>query len=188
MKTTLRDAAIALWSEAGQYAYDTYSRLRDEHYPNLPDQLPIVIGLTAYGHCLGLTATHWDYGPRISIFSPLFGHGRHRVDDLLIHEMLHARLYLDGVDTKHDSESWYDAVRELSPAVLGRELGIWRGSDRKSVRLPNPKWTEGNGKPKTIVRKARNYDTVQHQDVARWPGAFRPADYDWGKPIPCPTY
>jgi hypothetical protein len=50
-----RAAAETLWGEAGTYAHDVYTRLLP-HYPGLLDALPIVIGITAYGHCLGLTA------------------------------------------------------------------------------------------------------------------------------------
>lgn len=27
-----------------------------------------------------------------------------------------------------------------------------------------------------------------HGKVARWPQAFRPAGYDWGRPMSCPSY
>ena len=95
-----------LWGEAGTYAHDTYDRLRAEFYPELPEQLPIVIGLTAYGHCIGLTMRggHWETEPRISLFSPLFGRGRLWVDDVLIHEMLHASLMVTGRLTDHNSD------------------------------------------------------------------------------------
>jgi hypothetical protein len=188
MKTTYRDAAAALWGEAGTYAYDAYAQLRTAHYPELPEQLPIVIGLTAYGACIGMTAPSWDWGPRISVFSPLFGHGRRQVDDLLTHEMLHAWLFVAGQETSHNTDAWYNAVERLSPAVIGRQLDLHRGADRKSVRVPNPAWEKGNGRPKTIVRKVRVESAVQHEQVARWPQSFRPADYDWGEPMICPTY
>jgi hypothetical protein len=183
-----RDAAAALWGEAGVYAHDAYARIRAEHYPDLPPQLPIVIGLTAYGHCLGLTETGWKHGPRISIFSPLFGAGADQVDDLLIHEMLHASLGLAGLDIKHRGADWYAAVRRLSPAVLGHDLDVRRGADRKSVRVPNPDYTEGGSEPRTVVRKVRVKDAVPHAAVARWPQSFRPEGYGRGAAIPCPTF
>jgi hypothetical protein len=185
---TYRDAATALWGEAGEYAYDAYDRIRGALYPELPGQLPIVIGLTAYGHCLGLTRAGWEHGPRISISSSLFSAGRRQVDDLLVHEMLHASLILSGLSPGHEGEPWYAAVRRLSPAALGHPLEAHRGADRKSVRVPNPDWREGGGLPRTLVRKSGNPDAVQHRDVARWPQAFRAADYDWGMPLSCPTY
>jgi hypothetical protein len=148
--------------------------------------LPIVIGITAYGACVGLTRGEWGHGPRITIFSSLFHHGRNRVADTMAHEMLHAWLVVTGQAIEHDSDDWYAAVRRLSPAVLGLELDVRRGQDRKSVRVPNPAYESGNGKPKTLVRKQRVSHV--HEKVAGWPSAFRPADYDWGEPIACPTY
>jgi SprT-like family len=183
-----RDAAVVLWGDAGAYAHEAYARIRAEHYVDLPEQLPIVIGLTAYGRCIGLTRPAWEHGPRISVSSSLFARGRLLVDDTLIHEMLHAALMLAGLNTSHAGDDWYAAVRQLSPAVLGQTLDVRRGADRRSVRVPNPAYTPGNGKPATIVRKRSVEDAVSHADVARWPGSFRPKDHDWGAPMQCPTY
>ena len=193
MKTTPtitnRDAAIKLWGEAGAYAHDAYARFRKLYFPDLPEQLPIVIGLTAYGHCVGLTRVGWEHGPRIGLHSTmLFWKGNRRVDDTLLHEMLHAHLMLAGLNYDHDGPDWYEALRELSPTVLGHELDIKRGADRKSVRIPNPEYEPGNGKPKTLVRKVPANLGWTHDMVSRWPSAFRPEGYDWGKPIMCPTY
>lgn len=178
-----REAAVTLWGEAGAYVHDAYSRWR-AHYPGLPEQLPITIGLVAYGHCQGATRTDWEHGPRITIFSPMFGKGRRQVEDVVIHEMVHAWLKLTGQATKHEGEAWYSAVRRLSPAVLGHELEVRRGADRISVRVPN---ADPDG-PRTVVRKKRVDGVIPHGDVARWPTPFRPPGYDWGEPIPCPTY
>jgi hypothetical protein len=195
-----RDAATALWGAAGAYAYDAYDRIRASLYPELPARLPIVIGLTAYGACLGLTRGRWEHGPRITLPPEVFQGttaetarrhvpgGTRQVDDTLTHEMLHAWLVVTGRDTQHDSADWYEAVRRLSPAVLGRELDARRGAGRKSVRVPNPAYVAGNGQPKSIVRKRDTGHAIAHGDVARWPQAFRPDDHDWGTAIPCPTY
>ena len=185
--TSYRDAAAKLWGEAGAYAYDAYSRLRSEFLPDLPAELPIVIGLTAYGHCIGLT--RFAAEPRISLFSPLFGKGLRQVDDVLVHEMLHASLMLDGVNPAHEGQQWHDAINRLSPAVLGHEINVKRGAARKSVRIPNPDWAPGGSEPKTIVRKTAVEDAITLTQVARWPGAFRPKDYYAGdQSLPCPTY
>lgn len=186
--TSYRDAAVTLWGDAGAHAHETYAQLRSALYPDLPDQVPIVIGITAYGHCDGLTRSGWQHGPRISLFSAAFGRGTRYVDDLMAHEMLHAWLAVTGRETKHDSSDWYGAVRRLSPAVLGIELDARRGAGRKSVRIPNPAYAPGADKPKTLVRKQHVDDVISHADVARWPQAFRPDDYDWGTPIRCPAY
>ncbi len=188
--TSYREAAAALWGEAGIYAHDGYARHRAEHFPELPDQLPIVIGITAYGRCLGLTRAGWEHGPRITLASNLFRAGRGHVDDTLLHEMLHAWLHETGQDTGHDSQAWYVAVRRLSPVVLGHELDARRGAGRRSVRVPNPNADGYHGQPATVVRKVAVSDAVQHADVARWPSPFRPTDHDhdYGTPIACPSY
>jgi hypothetical protein len=66
-----------LWGEAGAYAHDVYAAHRPL-FPELPEQLPIVIGITAYGHCLGLTRGSKS-GPRITLAFNLFATGRRRV-------------------------------------------------------------------------------------------------------------
>lgn len=186
MNTDYRSAAEILWGKAGAYVHDSYDQHRPL-FPNLPDQLPIVIGITAYGRCIGLTRTNEALdGPRITIASNLFSRGIRHVDDVMVHEMLHASLILAGKPSDHDTEAWYAAVRELSPHVLGYRLDVKRGSDRKSVRLPNPNYVPGGDAPRTIVRKERV--ASNHEKVSRWPNSFRPDDYDGGPTIPCPTY
>src|SRR4051812_15414667 len=72
--TSYRDAAVALWDEAGGYCHDAYDRLHPL-YPELPEAVPIVIGITAYGHCIGLTRADWSSRPRITIASNQFQEG-----------------------------------------------------------------------------------------------------------------
>lgn len=189
MTVSYRAAAEALWGDAGAYAHDAYDRIRLALYPELPGQLPIVIGITAYGHCDGLTRSSWRHGPRISLASAAFGRGRRWVDDVLTHEMLHVWLAIAGLEPGHGGAAWYQHVRRLSPAVLGHQVDARRGADRKSVRVPNPAWQPGSGLPKTVVRKQPVDGAVQHADVARWPGAFRPDGYyQQAAPIDCPSY
>jgi hypothetical protein len=188
MTVSYRDAAAALWGDAGIYAHDAYARIRPALYPELPAQVPIVIGITAYGHCDGLTRACWEHGPRITLFSSAFGRGTRYVDDLMTHEMLHAWLAVTGRNICHDSRDWYEAVSRLSPVALGRELDVKRGMQRKSVRVYNPAYKPGGSEPKTLVRKQAVSDVAPHADVARWPQAFRPEGYDWGEPVDCPAY
>jgi len=188
MPVSYRAAAAALWGEAGVYAHEAYADFRPRLYRQLPRQVPIVIGIVAYGHCAGLTRCDWRHGPRISLFSSAFGRGDRYVDDLLVHEMLHAWLFVTGRDTGHNSDDWYEGIRSRSLAVLGREVDARRGAARRSVRVPNPAYKPGGDEPKTIVRKEAVDDAVQHGEVARWPHSFRPDGYDWGEPIECPSY
>lgn len=191
--TAYRDAAVVLWGEAGAFVHDSYARHRERIFPELPADPAIVIGITAYGHCIGLTRGDWNAGPRITIASNTFKVGHRHVDDVMVHEMLHAWLTVTGRRTEHDSDDWYAMIRKLSPTVLGHDLDIRRGAQRKSVREPNP--NHGQVRPdgtrdarKTIVRKVPIPGAVAHADIARWPYPFRPADYDQGRVIDCPSY
>ncbi len=107
----------------------------------------------------------------------------------MVHEMLHVHLLQLGEDPAHDAEPWYAAVRRLSPAVLGHELDVRRGSARRSVRVPNPRASE-DGQPATLVRKQPVADAVPHAMVARWPEAFRTRSRGEqpAAPTPCSSY
>jgi hypothetical protein len=183
---TLAAAGEALWGEAGAYGYATYRRLRLAHFPALPDELPIVIGLTAYGHCLGLTRAPWEHGARITLAPLIFRQGRRMVDDVLVHEMLHASLGVEGRDPKHEGADWYAEVRRLSPAVLGHALE-GEPDVRKSVRIPNPNYGPEDRR-RTLVRKIVVPGAFSHADIARWPVPFRPAGHNFGTPIAVATY
>ncbi len=184
--TSYRDAAITLWGEAGAYAHDAYQRWL-HLFPELPAEVPIVMGITAYGGCVGKTNPEWQHGPRITIASNHFKASRRAVDDVMVHEMLHAWLYVTGQSvpagkSEHDTEAWYAAIRRLSPAVLGRDLDVRRGAHRKSVRVKDADGV-------SHVRKVTVPELAdQHYRVSRWPSPFRPDDYDWGDPIYCPSY
>ncbi|MGH9152804.1 MAG: SprT-like domain-containing protein [Acidimicrobiales bacterium] len=118
MMTTgsLAHAGAALWGPAGAYLYAAYERLQSRLFPELPPELPMVIGLTAYGHCIGLTRS-WPSGARISVAPKVFAEGARMVDDVLVHEMLHVWLMQTGLDHKHAGEPWYPARYYIGPAI-----------------------------------------------------------------------
>lgn len=180
-----REAAIDLWGDAGDYVHAAYTRLRGLYFPTLPESMPIVIGLTAFGRCIGMTRHKWTSATaRISIAPGIFAKGERAVDDLLVHEMAHVRIgRSSNPRSSHHTDEWYAIVNELSPAVLGYDVQVSRGADRKSVRVPDP-----SGRHKTTVRKVRVHEETQHRDVAGWPQSFRPDGYDFGAPISLPTY
>lgn len=182
-----RAAAVALWGEGGGLVHDHYQESLPL-FDHLPASMPIVIGITAYGGCLGLTRGSDPAldGQRITIASNAFKRGAGYVRDVVVHEMLHCDLIASGRQCAHDSADWYAAVRKLSPTVLGHDIAIKRGSDRKSMRVPNPAYQVGGDAPKTIVRKVRV--ASMHEKVARWPQTFRPASHDFGRVVHVPTY
>jgi len=182
----LAQAAEVLWGPAGAYAYAAYQRLRAQLFPELASELPIVIGLTAYGHCIGLTRAPWEHGARISLAPKVFAEGERMVDDVLIHEMLHAALIADAQDPRHTGEAWYAGVRRLSPAVLRHPLDVQRPK-RRSVRIPNPAYGPDDPR-KTLVRKVSDDTEGLHAAIARWPVPFRPEGYDFGPSISLAKY
>ena len=86
--------------------HDDYQRHR-QHFDNLPESMPMVIGITAYGKCSGLTrhSSETFNSPRISIASNLFSAGRRAVDDVVLHEMIHSSLMLAGKAPWHNLRS-----------------------------------------------------------------------------------
>src|ERR1022692_3228655 len=108
--STYRDyaqAAALLWGPAGEFAAAEFGRLNHEHFAGSVPPLPIVIGLTAFGHCIGLTRGGWQDAPRITLAPEIFTGNRRSpggtlaVSDVLLHEILHAVLMLRGEDHKH---------------------------------------------------------------------------------------
>ena len=193
MMTTYRDAAEKLWGEAGALVHDFYHE-HLPHFTNLPDELPIVIGLSAYGRCAGLSRLDDPDldGPRITIASTEWANGVNHVKDVMLHEMMHVSLWLAGKKPDHQSADWYAECERLAPVVLGHEIELVSFSkQRKSVRVPNPKWSEDNPDDvsKTVVRKvARDDLKYPHADVAHFPQPFRQEGWDWGDVVSVPTY
>lgn len=154
-----REAASRLWGEAGAYAVDSFVRLNDIYFAGALPPLPIVIGITAYGHCIGLTRHHAL--PRISLACWAFRSTR-SVDDVLLHEMVHAELILAGLDSKHNAQPWCDRIVELSPMVVGRTIQA------------QPVKTKRKGK--RVLRYVEEGYLTQ-KELARWPDCLRSPDY-----------
>ena len=176
-------AATVLWGEAGRYAVSEYRRINAWLFSGALPPLPVVIGLTAYGKCLGATRGHgeWEAGhlPRITLAPEIFNGsrrmtgGRNVVTDVITHEMVHARLILDGADPSHNARPWCEAVTRLSPQVLGHEV--------KAAPV-NPRRVDGK-----VIRRPRE-GHLQRSILAGWPGSLRPVGWDCGESIPVETY
>lgn len=188
-----RQAAALLWGEAGDFAAAEFARLNREHFAGSIPPMPIVIGLTAFGRCIGLTrGGGWLDSPRITLAPELFN-GNHRtaggprmIADTLVHEMTHAALILRGEDPEHNGKPWCRLITELSPDVLGREITARPVRPR---RVPNPDRDEDQDAPKTVVIRKPEAGAMSQADLGRWPHSVRPGDYYLeGKPIPVPTY
>lgn len=178
------------WGQAGEYAADEFMRLNRKHFAGSIPPMPIVIGITAFGHCIGLTRGHST--PRISLASELFNGsdrqpgGPLSVADTLIHEMLHAFLMLRGKEPGHNFGPWCRMIAELTPDLAGVEL---KAEPVGTMRVPNPERDTDPGAPKTkVIRQAKPGCLTQGQ-LARWPHSIRPKGYyNQQEPIPVDPY
>jgi len=175
-----RQAATVLWGEAGTFAVDEFQRLNVWLFAATLPPLPIVIGLTAYGGCIGLTRSKGTWAaerlPRITLASTLFQDGRQWVTDTLIHEMVHAKLMLGGLDPQHNGKPWCAEIVRLSPLVCGRTV---------AARPVYPRRVGGrNGR---VVRQAHAGELTR-EELAHWPRSLYSRGWKPGKPIAVPTY
>jgi hypothetical protein len=186
-------AAETLWGHAGRFAVLEYARLNTELFDGDMPPLPILIGLVAYGRCLGVTLLQGRPAPRITLPPEIFqgsrpvetAPGKYRrrltggenvVRDVLTHEMVHARLMLDGRNFEHNAEPWCEWITRLSPAVLGH-----------SVNAHPLKVRRVDGK---VTRRAPD-GQLDRATLAGWPGTLRrgtplfnaPGDWDPGPRI-----
>jgi hypothetical protein len=188
-----RQAAALLWGEAGDFAAAEFARLNREHFAGSIPPMPVIIGLTAYGKCIGATlAVGWLDSPRITLAPELFNGNRRTaggprmVSDVLVHEMVHATLILRGETSEHNGEPWCRLIAELSPVALGREITARPVRPR---RVPHPDRASDPDAPKTKVVRKPEPGAMSQDELARWPHCRRPGDYYLeGKPIPVPPY
>lgn len=182
-------AASLLWGEAGTYAVEAFARLNRDLFDNELPPVPIAIGLTAYGHCIGLTRpdADWLRRPRITLASLNFNaSGRRAVDDVLVHEMTHALLLLRGVDAQHNGDPWCRIITALSPVLIGHEI-VERAV--RPRRVPNPAREMDVTAPKSKVVRRPDDGALTQRDLGRWPFSVRPEGYYRGDQcIPVPTY
>jgi hypothetical protein len=172
-----RQAASLLWGAAGRFLVDTYERVNGQYFDDQLPPVPLVIGLTAYGHCIGLTRRDGPWaGPRIAVASGQFRQGTRAVEDVLVHEMVHVKLILAGADSSHNAEPWCREIMRLSPRVLGHPIQAapvktrWNPETKRSMRgTPQPGW-------------------LSRQALARWPHSCRPGTVAPGPILSTATY
>jgi hypothetical protein len=170
-----RRAAEVLWGEAGAWAVDEYQRHNLAYFGGELPPVPIIIGLTAYGHCLGATRPGGEWSeevPRITLQSGHFAGGARGVSDTIIHEMAHVKLILAGVDPSHNARPWCAEVERLSPLVLGRAV---------RARPVHPRRVGGRN-----VRLAEEGHLARKQ-LAFWPHGLRDGG-DPGLILPVSSY
>jgi hypothetical protein len=176
-KDQYRLAAEVLWGEAGAWAVDEYARLNAAYFGGRLPAVPIVIGLTAYGHCIGLTrgGGAWrDARPRITLHSGHFARGTGAVSDTLLHEMVHVKLILAGECPDHNGRPWCAEVERLSPLVLGRTV---------QAKPVYPRLV--NGVNQRLAREGH----LSRKQLARWPDCLRgPRETPRGRVLDVSSY
>jgi len=193
---TYANAAALLWGAAGEFAAAEFARLNREHFAGSIPPMPIVIGLTAYGGCIGLTqSAAWLEAPRISLAPEIFRGslersngepgrirgGARQVADVLLHELVHAALMFRGQDPAHNAAPWCQMIGDLSPDVLGRDINA---RPVRTRRVPNPARETDPDAPKTMVRRLPDPGCLTQLALARWPHSLRPDGYyDGDRPI-----
>jgi hypothetical protein len=187
-----RRAAALLWGSAGDFAAAEIERLNREHFGGEVPPLPVVIGLTAWGRCIGLTRGGWLEAPRITLAPEVFnGNGRSpggtlMVSDVALHELVHAVLMLRGEDAGHNGQPWSRMLNELSPAVLGCEVTAAPVLPR---RVPNPDREANPAAARTVVVRRPAEGALTQAQLAGWPGSLRPGGYyASGDRLTVPTY
>jgi hypothetical protein len=155
-----RLAAEILWGEAGTWAVDEFRRHNERFFGGALPPLPIIFGLTAYGKCIGLTRQRGTWGelPRITLYSGHFHRKKDLVSDTLLHEMIHARLLLEGKDPDHNGAPWCAEVVRLTPLLLGFEV---------KARPVHPRRIDGKN------RRVALEGHLSRQQLARWPESLR---------------
>ncbi|MGO9079033.1 MAG: SprT-like domain-containing protein [Streptosporangiaceae bacterium] len=186
-------AASLLWGEAGKFAAAEFDRLNRELFAGSIPPMPLIIAMTPYGHCIGMTmSASWLASPRITLAPEIFNGSRRlrggprQVADVLAHEMVHAALMLRGENADHNEPPWCAMITELSPDLTGRSI---LARPVRTRRVPNPAREADPAAPKSIVRRMPDPGALSQLDLARWPHSLRPADwYETDRSIHAPAY
>jgi hypothetical protein len=159
-----------LWGPAGIWAADTWTRLNTDHFDGQLRYRVVVFGLTPHGHAYG----HTNPSGRITLHPSLLdphsdawarSHelGARWATDVLLHEMVHVRLFADDIaDDHHNSRQWCDEITRITP----------------QLNLPPVK--AAPVKPRRIDGAVRRLPLAGHltrDEIAHWPHSIRPADY-----------
>ena len=173
-----RRAAEVLWGDAGAFLVDEQQRMNADYFDGELPPLPVVIGITAYGKCIGVTRPEMYTGvPRITIASNLFKRGAQPVADTLVHEMVHAKLQLAGVTSvgsQHIRPEWCAEITRITPLLLGCEI---KATPPKSVRT----------KDGAVIKRTPD-GHLTRDELARWPHSLREDGYHGGRALRVASY
>jgi hypothetical protein len=161
-----RQAATLLWGDAGTFMGDEFERLNVTYFDGDLPPMPLVIGLMAYGRCIGKTRHH--AAPRISIASQLFTNSLGEVSDTLVHEMVHAALMVRGQSPDHNGQPWCDEITRISKAcgfdIVAKPV--------RPKRIPNPEHSVDPDAAKTVVVRRPDAGALTQRNLSTWPSCL----------------
>jgi hypothetical protein len=177
-----RAALKNLWDDAGEWIVDTWTRLNRDHFDGMLKYHGVVWGLTPHGGSLGHTyggssrritlhpaiidphTDAWDYEKHSAGATKL---GAAFAADVLLHEMVHVKLFDAGVElgegnSHHNTAPWCDEVMRITP-----QLGL----DPVKAAPVKPRRVDG------IVRRLPLDGHLSRSDIGEWPHSLRPTGY-----------
>jgi hypothetical protein len=156
-----RQAATLLWGDAGTFVGDEFERLNTTYFDDELPPTPLVIGLMAYGRCIGLTR----HSARISIASQLFTDSLGAVSDTLLHEMIHAVLRVRDESSDHNDQPWCTEITRISK-MCGYDIVAKPVRPR---RIANPERHDNPDAPPTVVVRRPDEGALTQRELSRWP-------------------
>lgn len=170
---TYREAAERLWGAAGRYAHDVFDLHNSAYFDDSLPSVPIVIGFLAYGQCLG--SIRGGIGlPRITLAAGYFAKSLTKVDDTLLHEMVHVALLLRGEDARHSALPWCFEITRISK-LLGVDV---TAQPIPAQRTPNPAREHGPKVATPLVARRADPGWLSQRQIAQWPrGSVRSPEH-----------
>jgi SprT-like family len=163
-------AAVLLFGEPVSWLYDEFQRHNAHYFGGALQPIPIVVGLSAYGGCLGLTrlAGEWGDAPRITIATQYLKRGRNETSDILLHEMIHALLSQQGENVRHNGAPWCREIMRITPLldlppILAAPIVPSRVPSRAGGLIGR------QAKPVRVAKPSH----LSRQDLAHWPHSLR---------------
>jgi hypothetical protein len=188
-----RAALENLWDDAGTWVADTWTRHNTDHFAGALRFHGVVFGLIPHGDHLGHTYSH---SRRITLHPSLLDpHGEDpwsitensRVKvarsgdwdvspdklgaayatDVLLHEMVHVKLFDAGIEGPHHNEQpWCDEIMRITP-----QLGL----DPVKAAPVKPRRIKVDGVSKVVRRPLDGH--LSRIAIASWPHSLRPVGY-----------
>lgn len=163
-------ASTVFFGKAGQWVQDTWVSHNEAYFGSRLTPLPILFGLTPHGGCLG----HYSHGKSITLHTSLLRRdsdawqltgllGERYASDVLLHEMVHQRLWEIGYRgaESHECAEWCDEITRISPLIgldCKAKLIKRKRVDGRQLRIPDAGY-------------------MTQAQISTWPHSMRPRNY-----------